>query len=205
MPTKTLKAQALDFVILERQRCLRTRHNIHEFNRSSTTRIQSARKPKLAVHTSIMTILLTGSAGKTASALAETLTPEHAILVASRRPNAESKYPTVRFDWLDDKTWPNIFFHAQTQASPIAAAYLVVPDLPDARAKAVSFIRHCISNNVRRFVLLSAWENPEGGSLLGGVHSELKSMGEKEGIGWAVLRPHFFMGKSELMENDAIS
>lgn len=145
-----------------------------------------------------MTILLTGSAGKTASALAEALSPENPVLVASRRPSASSKYPTVQFDWLDDSTWPNVFSHAQAKDSPISAVYLVIPDLPEARANGIAFVRQCMSHGVRRFVLLSAWENAEGGPLLGGVHAELKSMGEKEGIEWAVLRPHFFMGTTTL-------
>ena len=141
-----------------------------------------------------MTILLTGSAGKTATALAESLTPANKILVASRRPSPASKYPTVQFDWLNDSTWPNVFSHAEAKASPITAVYLVLPDLPEARGNAIPFVRLCMSHGVRRFVLLSAWENPEGGALLGGVHAELKAIGEKEGIGWGVLRPHFFMG-----------
>lgn len=142
-----------------------------------------------------MTILLTGSAGKTAAALAESLTPENKILVASRRPSPNGKHPTVRFDWLDDNTWPNVFSHAEAKASPISAVYLVLPDLPEARKNAIPFVRLCMSHGARRFVLLSAWENAEGGALLGGVHAELKAMGEREGIEWAVLRPHFFMGK----------
>lgn len=143
-----------------------------------------------------MTILLTGSAGKTASALAELLTPEYKIVVASRRPSADAKHSTTRFDWLDDTTWSNVFTHPDAQASPISAVYLVVPDLPEARANVIRFVRLCMSHGVRRFVLLSAWENAEGGALLGGVHSELKALGESEGIEWAVLRPHFFMGWS---------
>lgn len=141
-----------------------------------------------------MTILLTGSAGKTANALAEALTPERGVLVASRRPNANNKHPTVQFDWLDDKTWQNVFAHSATKESPISGVYLVLPDLPEARANAIPFVRLCMSHGIRRFVLLSAWENPEGGALLGGVHAELKALGQKEGIEWAVLRPHFFMG-----------
>lgn len=142
-----------------------------------------------------MTILLTGSAGKTAAALAEVLSDDQNVLIASRRPPDRSQHPTVRFDWLERDTWANVFSHPQAQESPVSAAYLVLPDLLEARENAIPFIRTCIDHNVRRFVLLSAWENEEGGALLGGVHSELKAIGEKEGIGWAVLRPHFFMGE----------
>lgn len=141
-----------------------------------------------------MTILLTGSAGKTATALAESLSPDNEILVASRRPSQDSRYPTVQFDWLYNNTWPNVFSHPQAKDSPITAVYLVLPDLPEARANAIPFVRRCMAHGVRRFVLLSAWENPENGPLLGGVHADLKAIGEKEGIEWAVLRPHFFMG-----------
>lgn len=142
-----------------------------------------------------MTILLTGSAGKTAAPLAELLTPDNRILVASRRPPSDGKHSTVQFDWLDDSTWANVFLHAEAQACPISAVYLVLPDLAEARQNALPFVRLCRSHGVRRFVLLSAWENPEGGALLGGVHAELKAMGVKEGVEWAVLRPHFFMGR----------
>ena len=147
-----------------------------------------------------MTILLTGSAGKTASALADALSPDHNILVASRRPNTSSKHPTVQFDWLDDTTWSNVFSHSLIQVAPIHSVYLVLPDLSEARANALAFIQQCMSNGVRRFVLLSAWENPEGGALLGGVHAALKALGQDEGIEWAVLRPHFFMGEQHRCE-----
>lgn len=152
-----------------------------------------------------MTILLTGSAGKTAAALADALSPENNILVASRRPSPDSKYPIVQFDWLNDSTWPNAFSHPQAKDSPISAVYLVVADFPEARANAIPFVRFCVERGVRRFVLLSAWENAEGGSLLGGVHAELKGMGQKEGIEWAVLRPHFFMCECYLMHLDKLA
>lgn len=157
---------------------------------------------RIALHPSTpvctMMVLLTGSAGKTASALAEALTPEHKVLVASRRPSAEHTHPTVKFDWLDDSTWSNVFDHSQAKEAPISAVYLVFPDLPEAQANGLPFLRLCIKQGVKRFALLSAWENPEGGPLMGGLHADLKALGQKDGIEWAVLRPHFFMGRSWL-------
>lgn len=144
-----------------------------------------------------MTILITGSSGKTAAYLAQMLKADGtSILVASRSPKKGSTKPSVRFDWLDDSTWELPFSHEQSQSSPIKAVYLVAPDVDSARAKVIAFVKYAMQKGVKRFTLLSAWENPEGGPLLGGAHAELKALGQ-QGIEWAVLRPHFFMGMIE--------
>lgn len=141
-----------------------------------------------------MTILITGSSGKTAGYLTQMLVVDHKpILVASRSPKEDSANPTVRFDWLNRSTWELPFSHEQAQKSAITAVYLVSPDIDEARSMVIPFVKHAMQKGVKRFVLLSAWENPEGGPLLGGAHAELKALGQ-EGIEWAVLRPHFFMG-----------
>ncbi|KAF2171045.1 hypothetical protein M409DRAFT_64025 [Zasmidium cellare ATCC 36951] len=140
-----------------------------------------------------MTILITGSSGKTAAYLAQTLAADkRSILVASRSPKKDSPNPSVRFDWLDESTWELPFSHERSKSSPITSIYLVSPDIDEARAKVIPFVKYAKQKGVNRFTLLSAWENPEGGPLLGGVHAELKALGG-QGIDWAVLRPHFFM------------
>ncbi|KAK4501895.1 hypothetical protein PRZ48_007704 [Zasmidium cellare] len=140
-----------------------------------------------------MTILITGSSGKTAAYLAQMLVADgRPILVASRSPKKGSPNPSVRFDWLDESTWELPFSHEQSKRSPITAVYLVSPDIDNARAKVIPFVKFAQKKGVNRFTLLSAWENPEGGPLLGGVHAELKALGQ-QGVEWAVLRPHFFM------------
>nr|POE99355.1 agroclavine dehydrogenase [Quercus suber] len=140
-----------------------------------------------------MTILITGSSGKTASQLARLLAPTHPILVASRTPRADAIYPTVRLDWLDESTYSLPFNHATAKDSPISAVYLVSPDVDEARKKIMTFVKHAVTQGTMRFVLLSAWENPEGGPLMGQAHAELRRMQHADGIEWTVLRPHFFM------------
>nr|POE96541.1 putative oxidoreductase yesf [Quercus suber] len=136
-----------------------------------------------------MTILITGSSGKTAAALAEQLRPSHRILIASRTPKSDAD---VKFDWLDETTWSAAFSHKSVQDSPINAIYLCTPDVVAAIENVIPFVKFAIGKNVQRFVLLSAWEVPENGPLHGQNHSRLKSL-EREGIEWTVLRPHFFM------------
>lgn len=142
-----------------------------------------------------MTILITGSNGKTASHLAQLLSPTVQILIASRNPKPDAPHPTVRFDWLDESTYPLPFSHNVATKSPISAIYLVSPDIPEARANVIKFVKYATERGVKRFVLLSAWENEVGGAFMGAAHAELKGMGEEELVEWAVLRPHFFMGQ----------
>ena len=143
-----------------------------------------------------MTILITGSSGKTSSHLAQQLASDgQDILVASRSPKPNATYPTARFNWLDESTWSLPFSHEQAQKSPITAVYLVSPDLVlvGVDSNLISFVNFARQKGVKRFVLLSAWELPEGGPALGQDHAQLKAL-EKEGVEWAVVRPHFFMG-----------
>ncbi|EME82203.1 uncharacterized protein MYCFIDRAFT_43202 [Pseudocercospora fijiensis CIRAD86] len=149
-----------------------------------------------------MTILITGSNGKTASHLSRMLhssTSDQAnkqiypILVASRRPKDDSPYPTVRFDWTDQLTFELPFAHAQAKASPITAAYLVGLDVMNVSQLVLRFVDFARRRGVKRFVLVSAWEISAGGPLNGRTHEELKILGQRNEIEWTVLRPHFFM------------
>ncbi|PPJ60360.1 hypothetical protein CBER1_11378 [Cercospora berteroae] len=163
-----------------------------------------------------MTILITGSRGKTSSQLATLLHPTHIILIASRTPPKSPIHPTVRFDWNDEATFTNPFDHAVAQKEAISAVYLVAPETADASTLVMRFIHLARSRSVNRFVLLSAWELEMGADMLAGkAHEELEKVGREEGLEWAVgaytsfvlcfspdllsdrifalVRPHFFM------------
>lgn len=149
-----------------------------------------------------MTILITGSNGKTASHLTSMLAGDnaseakHSILVASRKPKADPPHPTVRFDWTDQSTFDLPFSHEIVQKSPISAAYLVGPDVPNVSQLMLRFVDFARRKGVKRFVLVSAWEIEKGGPLNGRTHEELELLGNRNEIEWTVLRPHFFMGEA---------
>ncbi|GIZ47239.1 hypothetical protein CKM354_001033600 [Cercospora kikuchii] len=141
-----------------------------------------------------MTILITGSRGKTSSQLATLLHPTHTILIASRTPPISPAHPTVRFDWNDEVTFTNPFDHATARKEAISAVYLVAPETANASALVIRFIHFARNRGVKRFVLLSAWELEMGSDMLAGkAHEELEKLGREEGLEWAVMRPHFFM------------
>lgn len=146
-----------------------------------------------------MTILITGSNGKTASHLTQMLhSSKQPILVASRRPREDSPFPNVRFDWTDQSTFELPFAHAQANDSPITAAYLVGPDVMNVSQLVLRFVDYARRRGVKRFVLVSAWEIPAGGPLNGRTHQELEILGARKEVEWTVLRPHFFMGRAPL-------
>jgi festuclavine dehydrogenase len=138
-----------------------------------------------------MTILVTGSGGKTARNLtAQLQAAGHTVLVASRSAAADDP-ARVRFDWLDASTHTAPFAHPAAAASPIKAAYLVLPLADDAMcAAALSFVATARARGVRRFVLLSSSAVAEGGPFMGVVHAGLRAAS----VEWAVLRPSWFMG-----------
>ncbi|USW50758.1 Putative NAD(P)-binding domain superfamily [Septoria linicola] len=140
-----------------------------------------------------MTILITGSRGKTASELAAFLSPTRPILIASRNPPANAFHPTVRFDWTDPTTYANPFDNAVSQASPIRAVYLVAPDAANASELVMQFVNVALAKGVKRFVLLSAWTEEKGEGVFGKAHAGLEDLEKRRGIEWAVVRPHFFM------------
>ncbi|KAL1731924.1 hypothetical protein EV714DRAFT_207732 [Schizophyllum commune] len=131
------------------------------------------------------TILLTGGNGKTSSRVAKQLNDVGVpFLMTSRNPPASPKFPTVRFDWLDDSTYENPF----KQASDISAVYLVSPPITDVLPPMSRFIELARKHGVKRFVLLGASPIPRGGPGMGKVHDYLASAG----VEWAVLRPTWF-------------
>lgn len=138
-----------------------------------------------------MTILVTGSSGKTSSRLASLLRESsHPFLIASRSGSAPSPYTAVRFDWLDPSTYPGVFTCPQAQQSPITAVYIVAPSVADLVTPVKSFIDFAKEKGVKRFVLLSSSGVDKGHHLLGKVHALLEDSGSE----WTVLRASWFMG-----------
>ena len=140
-----------------------------------------------------MTILITGSSGKTARRVADILRPSNDILIASRSGQDVSGSPGVRFDWTDHSTFTSLFSHPQVQKNPCKAVYLVTqPGNINPIDIMKPFIDIAKEHGVNRFVLLSAIREDETTPGTGQVHKYLKDIG----VDWAVLRPTWFMGMS---------
>lgn len=137
-----------------------------------------------------MTVLLTGGTGKTSLRLASLLTSASIpVLLTSRRgPSASSSYPTIQFDWNDSSTWSNAF----STTSDIAAIYLLSGELSDPAPIINAFIDLAMSKGVKRFVLCSGSSCEHGGPFHGKIWQKL----DEEKLGYAVLRPSWFMGES---------
>ena len=140
-----------------------------------------------------MTILVTGSLGKTSSRLAAVLqSGGYSFLIASRSGKAGS-YPAVRFDWTDKSTWDLPFSSSEAQNNPITAAYLVSPPVAEPFQYEQAFIDFARTKGVKRFVFLSASPVDDTNTSYGKVHAYLKRLGTDEGLEWAVMRPTWFM------------
>ncbi|KPI36586.1 Festuclavine dehydrogenase [Cyphellophora attinorum] len=137
-----------------------------------------------------MTILITGSSGKTARPLTALLKSTVQLLIASRSGKEVDGIPAVKLDWSDTATYANPFEHPQAQSDPIQAVYLVSqPGNVDPSRALNHFIDVAQAHGVRRFVLLSAIREDESTSGTGKAHAYLKGLG----VEWAVLRPTWFM------------
>ena len=125
-------------------------------------------------------ILVTGGTGKTGRRVVAQLGDAgSSARVAARRPPPGG----VRFDWAD----PDTFGPA---LHGVGAVYLVAPPGEgDPLAAMEPFLRRALAAGVRRYVLLSSSFLPEGGPLMGQVHSFLRAMA----LEWTVLRPTWFM------------
>jgi festuclavine dehydrogenase len=136
-----------------------------------------------------MTILITGSTGKTSQALISQLQEAQIPhLIASRHPSiTTTANNTVILDWNDPSTFSNPFNHPN---GPVTAIYLVAPPNPNPAALLNPFLDTAAQYNVRRIVVIG------GGSLtrktpvwLGPVWQHLS-----EGpFAFAILRPAWFM------------
>lgn len=138
-----------------------------------------------------MTILITGSKGKTSSRLALQLRGRQPILIAGRSGDGLEDIPGVKFDWSDPSTFDSIFAHPHVQSSPITAVYLVPPiGTMDVFLPMKPFIDLMQSKGVKRFVLLSASGiDADSPYFTGLVHKYLRDSGAE----WTVLRPSWFM------------
>lgn len=159
-----------------------------------------------------MTILVTGSTGKTSGPLAAllySLSPQPHFLVATRKAPSSghvslpalthprsipaSSAPAVNFDWLDDATW-SAPFKAAPAIDPITAIWMVAPPTStDPVPGMTAFTEFAIARGVKRFVLLSATPWKEGGHFIGGFQQYLRQRGAEGALEWASLRPTWFM------------
>lgn len=139
-----------------------------------------------------MTILLTGGTGKTGTRVASRLRSSNKpVLLASRRgPDAAPPgYPAIRFDWLDDSTWPRAFEHQQHEA--ITAVYMMEPQVPEPWVPMIKFVDFAREKGVRRFVLCAGTSAEIGKDGMGRVWEHYV----KTGVEYCVLRPSWFMGE----------
>lgn len=136
-----------------------------------------------------MTILLTGGAGRTSSAITQRLHQANVpFLILSRSGSAPAPFQGCRFDWGDKSTYEIPF----TQASHIDALYIVVPVVPlsETAEPINAFIDFAKAKGVPRFVLLSASNVEPGRWIMGDVHQHLASLQ----VAYVALRPTWFMG-----------
>ncbi|KAF2020120.1 NAD(P)-binding protein [Aaosphaeria arxii CBS 175.79] len=145
-----------------------------------------------------MTILITGSTGKTSKRLAEILQASNTpFLIATRRDASEIPFPSVQFDWHEAKSFENPF----NTATDISAVYLVAPETPEPAPFVNPFIDLAIAKGVKKYVLLSGTPQVKGGQFSGRIWSHL----EQANVEFAVLRPTWFMENfSELQHQPSI-
>ncbi|KAG6140330.1 hypothetical protein E4U28_003448 [Claviceps purpurea] len=137
-----------------------------------------------------MTVLLTGGTGRTAKHIAgifrQTNVP---FLVASRSSSAGTAENHRKFDWLEEETFPNALSVDQGM-QPISVVWLCPPPLYDLATPVIKFIDFAVSQNVKKFVLLSASVIQKGGPAMGKIHGHLDSIKD---VTYTVLRPTWFM------------
>ncbi|KAF2260931.1 NAD(P)-binding protein [Lojkania enalia] len=131
-----------------------------------------------------MTILVTGSVGKTSIRLASLLKSGNIPYIIATRRDSIPNHPATKFDWLDESTWANPFKDAT-----ISAAYLVPPDNVEPAPIVNKFIDYAISNGAHKFVFLGGSSTQKGGMYVGTVWSHLEEIGAQ----FAFLRPTWFM------------
>lgn len=153
-----------------------------------------------------MTILITGSRGKTSSQLLPILSshPNHnasePLLLTSRHPEIpipnQTHRPVVKLNYFFPETFSNPFCQdactihqnhdsfikkddEEEELRDVKAMYLVGIDrVYDASEKIVPFVRLARESGVKRIVVLSAWEVERGEArMMGGVHEEVAGGG----------------------------
>ena len=136
-----------------------------------------------------MTILLTGGTGKTATRIANLLNSANIpFLLASRRgPDAApTGYAAVKFDWVDEMTWKNLF-----DGNNIETIYMMEPQVAQPWIPMINFIDFARKNGTKRFVLCAGTTAAIGKDGMGRVWEHYV----KTHVEYCVLRPSWFMGK----------
>ncbi|CZT21704.1 uncharacterized protein RCC_07569 [Ramularia collo-cygni] len=151
-----------------------------------------------------MTILLTGSHGKTTLPLSTLLSKNnHPHLLCSRHSppsssssSSSSTVHTVHFNWLHPSTYINPFTHPLSLKNPIKEIYITAHETPEISDLVMKFLKIAREKGgVRRVVVVSAWEieSDDRGVLMGRACAFLRRWAEEWGVEWVVLRPHYFM------------
>jgi uncharacterized protein YbjT (DUF2867 family) len=136
------------------------------------------------------TVLVTGANGKTARRLIPKLLQRGTTVRAGSRSLAPARAgaETVRFDWLDESTYPAALSGAE-------AVYLVSPGLArddaDPFAQVQKFVHSAADLGVRRIVLLSSFGVDQAPPEDAQRRVELAVAGP--GVAHTILRPAAFM------------
>jgi ergot alkaloid biosynthesis protein len=145
-----------------------------------------------------MTILITGSTGKTSIRIAQQLQALNVpFLVASRRDNIG--FPTTKFDWYDSESFTNPFDDTSS-TSPINTIYLSPPLTMEPAPIVNSFIDFSITRGVKKFVLCAGTSAVKGGQFVGKVWEHLEEL-KADGVEFAILRPTWFMENFSEMQH----
>jgi uncharacterized protein YbjT (DUF2867 family) len=124
--------------------------------------------------------LVMGATGTTGSRVATRLAGAGRDVLKASRSGADG---FVRFDWLDDSTWPPLLgsFERLYLVAPIAVA--------DPRPVVEPFLVAAVAAGLRRTVLLSSSAVDPAPSGLGALHALVTEVSPE----WGVLRPSWFM------------
>lgn len=145
-----------------------------------------------------MTVLITGSTGKTSTRIAQLLqTANIPFLIATRRDPASIPFPSTKLDWFDETSYINPF-----TSTTITSIYLVAPDTFEPGPYLNAFIDLAVSKGVRNFVLCAGTSAQKGGQFVGPVWSHLESISTADSsVHFAILRPTWFMENFSEMQH----
>lgn len=147
-----------------------------------------------------MTILITGSTGKTSIRVAQQLQALNVpFLLASRRDG--TGFPTTKFDWYDSTSFKNPFQDASS-TSPISSIYLSPPLTMEPAPVVNSFIDFSITQGVKKFVLCAGTSAAKGGQFVGKVWEHLDEL-KANGVEFVILRPTWFMENFSEMQHQS--
>ncbi|KAJ6494454.1 hypothetical protein C8R45DRAFT_900453 [Mycena sanguinolenta] len=134
-----------------------------------------------------MSILVTGSTGKTGRCIV-TLLRDHSVITVSRQPGY-----SAYFDWEDPATYILPFEAAR---DTVVSVHLIIPaHIPTPNV--YEFIDLAVSKGVKRFVLMSGSLDIPGDPIQGPIRTYLRNTG----LPFCVLRPsRFFENFSEMPE-----